>query len=96
MCVPIFLQGENRLAHPSSRWLFHEPRAFDIVTDETTHTSVRETEQMTQQFLRRYFTGSEVSRTWVANTREKMRGRDYWRSGQQLVDERSGIIQQLL
>ena len=25
MCVPIFLQGQTRIAHPTSRWMFHAP-----------------------------------------------------------------------
>ncbi|MEO0619559.1 MAG: ATP-dependent Clp protease proteolytic subunit [Pseudomonadota bacterium] len=96
MCVPIYLQGENRLAAQSSRWLFHEPRAYDFVTDEPIPTGARETEAMTQRFLRRYFPSAGVPEPWLADAREKMRGRDYWRSGQQLVDERSGIIMRLL
>ncbi|MEL7542981.1 MAG: ATP-dependent Clp protease proteolytic subunit [Pseudomonadota bacterium] len=96
MCVPIFLQGENRLAADSSRWLFHEPRAYDFVTDEPIPTGARETEAMTQRFLQRYFPPAGVPDPWLADAREKMRGRDYWRSGAQLVDERSGIIMRLL
>lgn len=96
MCVPIYLQGENRLAAGSSRWLFHEPRAYDFVTDEPIPASKGETEAMTKRFLQRYFIRPDVSEPWVANTREQMRGRDYWRTGDQLVNEKSGIIKRLL
>lgn len=96
MCVPIFLQGETRLAAPSSRWMFHEPRAFDIVTDEAVATDPRETEAMTQRFLQRYFPQAGVREAWLSNVREQMRGRDYWRSGAQLVDERSGVVTSLM
>jgi len=96
MCVPIYLQGERRLAAGSSRWLFHEPRSFDIVTDEVILTNAAETEAVTQRFLQRYFVGHDIPDAWLKNTREQMRGRDYWRTGDQLVSERSGIIQRLL
>ncbi len=96
MCVPIYLQGENRMAAGSSRWLFHEPRAFDFVTDEVIPSSRGETEAMTQRFLQRYFPGAGVPEPWLAMTREKMRGRDYWRSGDQLISENANIIQRRL
>ena len=37
-----------------------------------------------------------VSAVWVARMREKIQGRDIWMSGQQLVDERSGIVDRLI
>lgn len=33
---------------------------------------------------------------WLARMREKIPGRDIWMSGQQLVDERSGIVDRLI
>jgi hypothetical protein len=37
-----------------------------------------------------------VNVAWLARMREKISGRDIWMSGQQLVDEGSGIVDRLI
>jgi len=53
MCVPIYLQGEIRTAHPESRWMFHEPVAVDIFTDEVAETPEFEKRFETRRFVDR-------------------------------------------
>ncbi len=95
MCVPIYLQGETRLAAASSQWMFHEPRVFDYFTGEEVKTPKSEREGLARRFFGRYFTNSEMNPAWRRQLEQEWRGREVWRTGRQLVDEKSNIIHQL-
>lgn len=95
MCVPIFLQGENRIADKSSNWMFHQIVAEDFFTGEEVIVSNSEREYSSNKFFEKYFTNSEMDPSWREGLREEWIGKDVWRTGQQLVNERSNIILEL-
>lgn len=95
MCVPIYLQGEKRTAHPASRWMFHEPSSVDAVTGEEVRTPEFEKRIETRRFVDRYFRNSEMNQAWLQKLEAEWQGKDIWKSGKQLVTEDSGIITEL-
>jgi hypothetical protein len=96
MCVPIFLQGEKRMAAASSRWMFHEPRAVDYFSGDDIKKPEFEKKYHSQHYLDKYFRNSPINQDWLAATQPQWQGRDVWRSGRQLFDENSNIINELL
>lgn len=95
MCVPIYLRGEKRSASRSSQWMFHEPSAYDIVTDEKIEENEYDKQTATNRFFERYFVNSDMDSKWRNNLQREWIGKDVWRTGKQLVDERSNIILRL-
>lgn len=96
MCVPIFLQGQKRVAAASSKWMFHEPVTVDFFTDEEIKVPERERRATAERFFRRYFANSEVSQIWRENLQKQWQGgKEIWRTGRQLLDEGSNIIHQV-
>ena len=95
MCVPVYLQGEVRRATARSRWLFHEVRRFDAITDEVRDTTPADRQALTDRLFATYFKPAGVSPVWIAKTRTLMRDGDVWRTGAQLVEQGAGIIQAL-
>lgn len=95
MCVPIYLAGTTRTASPRSRWMFHEVRIRDVLSDKELpvpdHVRIKNTDQLFDN----YFRPAGVSQSWIAVTRHAMRQGDVWKSGQTLVNEQAGIIQRL-
>jgi ATP-dependent protease ClpP protease subunit len=105
MCVPIFLAGSERIADPEAYFMFHEASLNNSAREtmkrqpfggaEAARTvKVIET-HVTDDFFRNDIGIRGVNSVWLARMREKIHGRDIWMSGQQLVDERSGIIDRL-
>lgn len=95
MCVAIYLAGNNRLADPRARFMFHEVSFRDSVTDKVNEVPERAIARATDQFLERYFKPEGVDPRWLAGIRERMKGRDVWLTAQELTDQRSGIVQAL-
>jgi len=95
MCVPIYLAGTTRTASPRSRWMFHEVRIRDVLSDKDLdvpdHVRIRSTDQLFND----YFKPAGVSASWIAVTRHAMRQGDVWRTGQALFNEKAGVIQRL-
>lgn len=94
MCVPIFLQGQTREAAANSRWMFHQPISVDIkgeVVDQRTF----ERNYVGNKFFDKYFVPSPMAPEWREALRQEWVGKDIWRTGQDLVDERSNIINDL-
>ena len=52
--------------------------------------------QATDEFFRSDIGIRGISVVWLARMREKISGRDIWMSGQQLMDEGSGIVDRLV
>jgi ATP-dependent protease ClpP protease subunit len=52
--------------------------------------------QVTDELFRNDIGIRGVNKAWLAMMRKKIPGRDVWVSGQQLVDERSGIVDRLV
>ena len=92
MCVPVYLQGQQRIAGSRSRFMFHEVKSFDPVADRPVRTSFSEKETGTDRLIRRYFQPAGLNPDWLRKTRAKMRGKDYWVTGKELVDSRSGVV----
>jgi ATP-dependent protease ClpP protease subunit len=109
MCVPIFLAGRERIADPEAYFMFHQVSLSFGGRDNTKRPEFSETEKalysdivksvetrVTDEFFRTDIGVRGVSSAWLARMREKISGRDVWMSGQQLVDEGSGIVDRLI
>ena len=108
MCVPIFLAGAERMADPEAYFMFHQASLNSSARENIKRKQFSESEtarfsqavkvietQVTDDFFRNDIGIRGVSGVWLARMREKIPGRDIWMSGQQLVDERSGIVDRL-
>jgi ATP-dependent protease ClpP protease subunit len=108
MCVPIFLAGTKRMADPEAYFMFHQV-SLSSARENTKRQEISESEkalfsqavktieaQVTDEFFRTDIGIRGVSVTWLARMRGKISGRDIWMSGQQLVDEGSGIVDSLI
>jgi ATP-dependent protease ClpP protease subunit len=108
MCVPIFLAGTKRMADPEAYFMFHQV-SLSSARENTKRQEISESEkalfsqavktieaQVTDEFFRTDIGIRGVSVGWLARMREKISGRDIWMSGQQLVDEGSGIVDSLI
>jgi len=109
MCVPIFLAGAERVADPEAYFMFHQASLNSSTRENIKRQQLNEAEtallsqtvkameaQATDDLFRNDIGIRGVSRTWLARMREKIPGRDIWMSGQQLVEERSGIVDRLV
>ncbi len=92
MCVPIFLQGEQRSAARSARFMFHEPTAYDYFTGEEVKEPTFEKRYVSNQFFNRYFVNSAMDPAWRDKLAAEWRGKDVFRTGQALMDEGSNIV----
>lgn len=95
MCVPIFLHGDERIASSRSRWMFHEPSNVDFFTEKKVKVPEFERQRMIKKYVARHFSNSPISQAWLKALLQKWQGKDIWYSGQQLVDQQSGVISML-
>jgi ATP-dependent protease ClpP protease subunit len=108
MCVPIFLAGTKRMADPEAYFMFHQV-SLSSARENTKRQEISESEkalfsqavktieaQVTDEFFRTDIGIRGVNVAWLARMRGKISGRDIWMSGQQLVDEGSGIVDSLI
>jgi len=91
MCVPIFLQGNKRIAAPDARFMFHEPKRFYDDGSEAKGFSF-EREALTRRFFTRYFENSAMDVDWRVQLEKNWIGKDIYKSGKQLVEEHSNIV----
>jgi ATP-dependent protease ClpP protease subunit len=109
MCVPIFLAGAERVADPEAYFMFHQASLNnsareDIMRQQSSYSETIRYAQavkaieahVTDDFFRNDIGIRGVNKAWLGRMREKIPGRDVWMSGQQLVDEGSGVIDRLL
>jgi len=109
MCVPIFLAGRAREADPEAYFMFHQvsldrsarenlqPREFSDSERADLSQVVKILESaVTDDFYQNDFDIRGVKPAWLALMRKRIAGRDVWMSGQQLVDEGSGIVDRLV
>lgn len=92
MCVPIYLRGEQRSASRNSRWMFHQPSAYDYITDKKVDENEADRSAASDRFFEKYFVNSEMDPQWRDNLQKEWIGKDVWRTGKQLYDERSNVI----
>ena len=109
MCVPIFLTGADRNADPAARFMFHEvsfrlpPSAEQKLRDLKRNAPTLDLDMIrktmvvraTDEFYEEYFAPRGVNSRWLSDMRRNIQGRDIWRTGQQLVEQRSGVVDAL-
>ena len=96
MCVPIYLQGQNRISAVSSRWMFHEPIATDFFSGEEVSIPQQERRRTARRFFDRYFANSDINPEWRDRLQKEWVGKEIWKTGRQLVEENSNIVLELL
>lgn len=98
MCVPVYLQGQHRIAGATAEFMFHEVNFSDFFskkTDRSVPESAIGTE--TDRLFDKYFEAAGVSQAWTRKVRAEIAGgNEVWKTGRQLFDENSGIVQQLM
>lgn len=91
MCVFLYAQGHRRFAASASLWLFHEVSH----KDSTTHRVNRLDRTGWLRLIDTYLIPAGVSPRWIADLKQHAFGSDYWRTGEALVRERSGLVLKL-
>src|SRR5262249_10918471 len=84
MCIPIFLQGNDRLAGRASGWIFHE------VTGPG--ADKKELKQQTLQLLDRYYAPAGVSVDWIKRIIPIIERANLWQYGGDLIKANTGIV----
>jgi hypothetical protein len=90
-CINIFLEGSRRVAALSSLWLFHEPavqgysRAGPVTNPDATNQMVKQFESI-----------PEVSKRWLKRLRSNIKGADWWQTGNDLWQAKSGVVTDVL
>lgn len=88
MCVFIYLQGERRVAALSSLWLFHEVSHHDPDTKQITRLDRPAWERL----VGLYFAPAGVSMEWTERMKPMTIKSDYWQTGADLFNDKSGIF----
>ena len=110
MCVPIYLSGTQRMADPEARFMFHQARLSSSVTQRVKQQRLSDDDKArftqavkkfeanaTDELFREDIGIRGVNIDWAETMRGKIAGRhDIWMSGQQLMDEGSGIVDRLV
>jgi ATP-dependent protease ClpP protease subunit len=86
MCIPIFLQGEDRLAARASIWLFHEAAQRQANGELRTDTTE------TWRLFRKYYAPAGVPTRWLKSIAPMIEEADLWQTGGDLISSKSGII----
>lgn len=92
MCVPIFLQGEDRIAAPTAHFMFHQPTAVDFFTEEVVDRPDFERRMDGERFYDRYLIASGVNPVWGETLKAEWDGKDVWKTGKELFEEDAGIV----
>ena len=109
MCVPIFLAGADRVAHPAAKFMFHE---VSIKLRPEAEIKLRQLQRSapgldiagirkamvvkaTDEFYEEYFAPRGVNARWLTQMRRDIAGRDEWRTAAELVRQRSGVVDAL-
>jgi len=86
MCIPIFLQGEDRLAARASIWLFHEAAQRQANGELRTDTAE------TWRLFRKYYAPAGVPTRWLKSIAPMIEETDLWQTGGDLISAKSGIV----
>jgi hypothetical protein len=86
MCIPIFLQGEDRLAARASLWIFHE--AAQRQANGQPRTDMAEAWRL----FRKYYAPAGVSMHWLRRIAPMIKEADLWQTGGDLISAKTGII----
>jgi hypothetical protein len=87
-CIPVFLAGQRRRGALTSAWLFHEVGRWTGKEGKRMTTNRALTERVFQD----YYLPAGVSEKWLNRLRLLIQHSDYWQTGQNLWDDKSGII----
>jgi len=90
MCVPIFLQGQQRYAARTSIFLLHE------VTGRLRNGRKVTKPGETMRLFRRYYLPAGVSVKWLNAILPKLKNSNYWFSGRDLLENKTGVITDVL
>ena len=108
MCVPLYLSGMERTAHPNARFMFHEvilklkPEAERAVRQLKAYAPdmvAGVQREAVSHFTDRLFEDgfeSKLDNRWLSQLRGRIKGRDVWLTGRQLVQEKSGVVDKLM
>ncbi|MEQ1929401.1 MAG: ATP-dependent Clp protease proteolytic subunit [Parvularculaceae bacterium] len=96
MCVPIYLAGERRTAAPSARFMFHEPTAYDVISEEEVKRPEFERRLDAERFFRRYIDPTEIDPAFAAELRASIKGRDVWFTARDLVERNTHVVDELV
>lgn len=88
MCVFIYAQGQRRVGALSSLWLFHEVAHKNPRTEKIVRLDRPAWERLVDQYLR----PAGVSEEWIAQMKPFTVKSDYWQTGADLVNAKSGVI----
>lgn len=96
MCVPIYLTGSRRTAAADAKFMFHEVKFRDAFARDDTDVLDASKRAEMERFFARYFDAAGVSQTWSRTIKSSMAGgHDIWKTGRELVDEKSGVVQEV-
>jgi ATP-dependent protease ClpP protease subunit len=95
MCVAVYVAGRQRTADPRARFMFHEVSYRDSLNEKISDVPGEAIARATDQMFDRYFKTAGLDGVWLDDIRGKIRGRDVWLTAEQLVQERSGVVQRL-
>jgi ATP-dependent protease ClpP protease subunit len=98
MCVPVYLQGQRRIAAADAEFMFHEVNFRDFFSKEA-DSSVPQSSigTETDRLFDKYFESAGVSQSWLSRVRAQIvGGQEVWETGRQLFEENSGIVQQVM
>jgi len=87
-CIPIFLQGTRRRAALTSAWLFHEVTRLGAID----RTKKKVDRARTERVFADYYLQAGVSEAWLNQLRIMVQQSNYWQTGQNLWESKSGII----
>ena len=86
MCIPIFLQGHDRLAARASLWIFHEAARRETNGDKRTDKAE------TWRLFRKYYLPAGVSMNWLKSIAPMIKEANLWQTGGDLIRAKTGII----
>lgn len=93
MCVPVFLAGDVRSASPSARFMFHEPTAYDVISEEVVRRPDFERRLDSERFFRKFIDPTEIDPAFATELRESVKGRDVWFTARELVERRANVVE---
>ena len=88
MCVFLYAQGQQRYAAAASLWLFHEVSYKDPATGRVNKLD----RDKWLSLINSYLVPAGVSSEWIVDLKQHAFGSDYWRTGEALVREHSGLV----
>ena len=88
-CIPIFLQGTHRFGAPASVWLLHHSSGVAADGDTVAYLA---NPTVTERTFKEYFVPAGVSKRWLKKVRAKIKSGDYWQTGRDLWESKSGVL----